>query len=63
MLSKENIFLLFFAEFELLIVHKSIVKISGKFNKRNLLKICLQVTYPTYFCIICIEKVNLFYFS
>ena len=29
-----------------------IVKISEKLNKRNLLKICLQVIYPTYFCII-----------
>ena len=40
-------FLLFFAEFELLIFYKNIVKISKKLNKWNLLKICLQVTYPT----------------
>ena len=47
----ENTFLLFFAEFELLMFHKSIVKIAEKINKRNLLKICLQVIYPTYFCV------------
>ena len=50
-----NIFLLFLAEFELLIFHNNIVKISEKFNKRNLSKICLQVTYPTDFCIFCIH--------
>ena len=44
-------FLLFFAEFELLMFHNNIVKISEKWNKQNLLKICLQVTYPTNFCI------------
>ena len=38
--------LLFFAEFELLMFRNNIVKISEKINKRNLLKICLQVTYP-----------------
>ena len=43
-------FLLFFAEFKLLMFHNNIVKISEKLNKRNLLKICLQVTYPTDFC-------------
>ena len=42
-------FLIFFAEFKLLMFHNIIVKISEKLNKRNLLKICLQVTYPTYF--------------
>ena len=47
--------MLFFAEFELLMFHNNIVKISEKLNKRNLLKICLQVTYPTDFCIICIH--------
>ena len=45
----------FFAEFELLMFHNNIVKLSEKLNKRNLLKICLQVTYPTDFCIICIH--------
>ena len=29
--------------------HNSIAKISEKLNKRNLLKLCPQVTYPTYF--------------
>ena len=43
-------FLLFFAEFELLMFHNTIVKISEKLNKRNLLKMCLQVAYPTDFC-------------
>ena len=52
-------FLLFFAEFELLMYHNNIVKISEKLNKWNLLKICLQVTYPTNFCIIFI----LFYYG
>ena len=35
--------------------HNNIVKISEKINKWNLLKIYLQVTYPTYFCLICIQ--------
>ena len=35
--------------------HNNIMKISEKFNKWNLLKIFLQVTYPTDFCIICIH--------
>ena len=35
--------------------HNNIVKISEKLNKRNLLKIYLQVTYPTDFCIIYIQ--------
>ena len=34
------------------IVKDSIVKISECLNKRNLLKTCLQFTYPTNFCII-----------
>ena len=50
-----NIFLFFFAEFELLMFQNNIMKISEKLNKRNLLKICLQVTFPTDFCIICIH--------
>ena len=33
-------FLFFFAEFELLMFHNNIVKISEKLNKQNLLKIC-----------------------
>ena len=37
------------------IVKKKKKKKSEKLNKRNLLKICLQVTYPTAFCIICIH--------
>ena len=46
----ENNFLLFFTEFKLLMFHNNIVKISEKLNKQNLLKMCLQVTYPTDFC-------------
>ena len=45
-------FLLFFAEFELLTFYNNIVKISEKLNKWNVLKIWLQVTYPTDFCMI-----------
>ena len=45
-------FLLFFAEFKLLMFYNNIVKISEKLNKWNLLKICIQVTYPTNFCTI-----------
>ena len=45
-------FLLFFAEFELLIFYNNNVKISEKLNKWNLLKIWLQVTYPIDFCVI-----------
>ena len=48
-------FLLFFAEFELLMFHNNIVKISEKLNKWNLLKICHQITYPIDFCIICVH--------
>ena len=48
-------FLLLFAEFEVLMFHNNIVKISEKLNMQNLLKICLQVTYPTNFCIIFIH--------
>ena len=43
--------LLYFAEFQLLMCHNSIVNISENLNKLNLLKICLQVTYQTDFCI------------
>ena len=45
-------FLLFFAEFALLMFYNNIVKISEKLNKWNLLKIWLQVTYPIDFCMI-----------
>ena len=55
----EIFFLLFFAEFELMMFHNNIVKISEKLNKQNLLKICLQVTYPADFWMICI----LFYYG
>ena len=45
-------FLLFFAEFELVMFYNNIVKISEKSNKWNVLKIWLKVTYPTNFSII-----------
>ena len=48
--------LLSFAELKLLMFHTTIFwKILKKMNKRNLLKICLQVIYPTNFCVICIQ--------
>ena len=53
MFVSENVFL-FFAEFKFLIFHSN-VKISEKLNNGNLLKICLQITYPIDFCIICIH--------
>ena len=34
--------------------HNNIVKNSEKLNKRNLLKIVLQVSYPRDVCIVCI---------
>ena len=52
---EENIFLVFFAEFKSSMFHNNIVKISEKLNKRKLLKIGFQVTYPTDFCIICLH--------
>ena len=51
-------FLLFFAEFKLLMFYNNIVKISENLNNWNLLKICSQVSYPTDFCIICIHFYN-----
>ena len=46
--------------------YDNIVKISEKLNKRNMLKIWLQVTYPTNFGIIWLhllwEKVKIFDF-
>ena len=61
---QENILYFFFAEFESLMFHNNIVKIS---EKLNLLKTFPQVTYPTDFCTICIhfyygEKVKIFDF-
>ena len=53
---ENTFFLLFFAEFELLMFRINIVKISEK-NKNEqaeLMKNCLQDTYHTDFCIICI---------
>ena len=59
----ENI-LFFFAGFKFLMFHNNIVKISKKKKKKKKKKkrkkwtsgkICLQVTYPTDFCIICIR--------
>ena len=47
--------LVFFAAFKLWIFDNSIVKISENMNKRNMLKICLQITYPKDVCIICIH--------
>ena len=60
-------FALFIVEFKLLMFHNNTVKISEKLNKQNLLKIYLQVTYPTDLCIINIhfllwEKVKIFDF-
>ena len=52
-------FLFFFVKFEFVMFHNNIVKFQKKINKKNLLKICLQVSYPTDFCIICIQ----FYFG
>ena len=53
------IFLLFFAEFELLMFHNNIVKLSERVNRQNLLKICQKIcqkfTYLTDLCIICIH--------
>ena len=45
-------FLLFFAEFKLLMFDNNIEKSSEKLNKSNLLEIWLHVTYSTDFCII-----------
>ena len=35
--------------------HNNIVEISEKKDNRNLLKVCLQITYSTDFCKICIQ--------
>ena len=48
-------FLISFAEFELLMFHNNIVKISEKLNKQNLLQNCFQFIFPTNFCIIFIH--------
>ena len=47
----------------LLMSHNNILKISEKLNHQNLLKICLQVTFPTNFCIICIHFFFLVFFT
>ena len=39
----------------LLVFHNNTMKISKKMIKQNLMKICLQVTYPKYFCTFCIH--------
>ena len=55
------LFLVFFAEFELLRFHNNIVKMSEKLSKQNFLKICLQVTYlKDYYIISTMGKVKIF---
>ena len=49
-----KIVFIFLADFKLSMFHNNIVKISGKCNKQNLLKVCLKVTCPTDFCTFCI---------
>ena len=60
----KKIFFTFLCWIWILMFHNIIVKISEKLNQRNLLKNCLQVTYPTDFCTICIfllwRKVKIF---
>ena len=60
-----NYVLLFFTKLELLIL-QLYCETFRKLNKRNLLKICLQVTLLTDFCIICtrfkMKKVKMFDF-
>ena len=51
-LLSRKIFLLFFPEFELLMFHINIVNISEELNKRDLLKICPQFSYPTFIFIV-----------
>ena len=45
--------LFFFTDFKLLLFPDNIVNITESFNKWNLLKFCIQTTYPIDFCIIC----------
>ena len=62
-LSKKIYFIyFFFAEFELRMFHNNIVKISEKLDKRNLLKICLQVMHSTFYLFIYLF-IFLFHFS
>ena len=42
----EKLFFDFICTIWIIYFYKNIVKISEEMNKRNLLKICLQVTYP-----------------
>ena len=53
-LSKKIFFYFSFLNFKYW-CYATLWKIRKKMNKRNLLKICRQVTYPTDFCIICIH--------
>ena len=49
---RRKYFLLFFAEFELLMFHNNTVKVWENKKKAKLLTTYFQVTYPTHFCII-----------
>ena len=51
--------LLFFTDFELLVFHNNIVKLSEILKKWDLLKTCIQTTYRIDVCIIC----NRFYYG
>ena len=51
----KNFFLSFIPEFKLSVFHNNIVYISEKSNMQDLLKISFQVTYPKYFCIVCLH--------
>ena len=46
-------FLLLFTDLKLLTFQNNIVKISEVLDKWNLVKTCIQTTYPIGFCIIC----------
>ena len=48
-----KIFLLLFTDLKLLMFLNNIVKISESMNKRDLLKTCIQTTYPINFCKFC----------
>ena len=62
-----NYSLIFFTDLKSYMFHHNILKISEHFNNRNLLKTCIQNTYPTKFCIFFShfyyeEKIKIFYF-